>query len=800
MLKTYLKVALRNLWKNRLYTSINITGLSVGLAACVLIVLFVRDELSFDQHFEDSERIYRVTGAYNQGGDSKTLSATTTYPLMPLLAANFPEMEAATRMAFSSFLISRGTQHIQQENIVMADSSFFDLFSFEVIAGDPGAAIKEPNSIVLTESTMKRHFGEENGLGEVLRINDVDFKVAAIVKDLPSNTHFEAELFLPLATSINWYGDWVHRIFNGTSHYIYFKLGEGIQSADLQARINTFLNDKYGDNNEVHDYSLQAMEEVHLNSDLTTEIQANGSQSAVTIFTATALVILLLACINYINLSMAGSFQRSREVGLKKVFGAGKGSQVLQFQSESLLVSLVSCVLSVILIEMAMPYFNQLTGKAYEFQLFQDVVLAGGLFAVGITIGLISGSFPALFLLKMQTSEALRGGSLTKGKGSFNLRNGLIVFQFFIVAILIASTFIILNQVNFLRNMDLGIDQEHVVLIPMQTGAMATQYDVFRDELLHNPGVVNVTASSSHPANRIGGWRGYTPEGAEERVSAPTVVVSYDFFETMGASIVAGRAFGREHPTDIREAYILNEAAVKFFQMDDPVGAVLEGAAYDGTTWTPKNAKVIGVVKDFHFASLHNEIRPVVFSLSSEVTTGLNWMEVRLTAENTQESISFIEGVWTKFSPDRPFDYSFLDENIAEHYVSEDRFLKLFTSFSFLSILIGSLGLFGLTAFMMKRRTKEIGIRKVLGAEVSGLVAVLSKDFLKLVLIANLLGWPLAYYMMNSWLQNFAYSNGISVWVFVLTGVGALVIAFASVSYHSIKTAGANPVNSIRYE
>lgn len=800
MLKTYLKVALRNLWKNRLYTSINIAGLSIGLAACVLIVLFVRDELSYDQHFEDSERIYRLTGAYNQGGDSKTLSAITSYPLMPVLATNFPEMESASRLTFWNLLISRGDQHLQQENIVLADSSFFDLFSFETIAGDPGAAIKEPNSIVLTESTVKKHFGDENGLGEVLSINDVDFKVAAIVKDLPANTHFEAELFLPLSTAMNWYGDWVHILFNGTSHYLYFKLAEGVQPEDLQGRINTFLNDKYANDIDVHDYTVQAMEDIHLNSELAAEIQPNGSQSAVTIFTATALVILLLACINYINLSVAGSFQRSREVGLKKVFGAGRSSQVLQFQAESLLVSLVSCVLAVIFIEMAMPSFNQLTDKAYDFQLFQDVILGAALFGVGIVIGLVSGSFPALFLLKMQTSEALRGSTLSKGKDSFNLRNGLVVFQFFIVAILIASTMIILNQVNFLRNMDLGIDQEQVILMPMQTGEMAERYDVFRDELLRNPGVVNVTATSSHPANRIGGWRGYSPEGSDERINTPTIVVSYDFFETMSATMLAGRTFDREHPTDVREAYILNEAAVKFFQMEDPVGTSLEGFAYDGSTWTPKNAKVIGVVKDFHFASLHNEIRPIVFSLSSEFTTGLNWIEVRITPENTKQTIAYLENTWSTFSPDRPFEYDFLDENIAEHYAAEDRFLKLFTSFSLLSIIIGSLGLFGLTAFMMKRRTKEIGIRKVLGAEVAGLVAVLSKDFLKLVLIANILGWPLAYYLMDRWLQNFAYTDGIPAWVFVLTGVGALTIAFASVAYHSIKTAGANPVNSIRYE
>lgn len=800
MLRTYLKVAFRNLWKNRLYTSINIAGLSVGLAACVLIVLFVRDELSYDKHFDQSDQIYRITGAYNQGGDAKTYAAITTYPLMPLLTANFPEMESATRMDFWTLLVSRGAQHIQQQHIISADSSFFDLFSFEAVAGDPVAAMRAPNSVVLTETALARHFGDEEGFGKVLTINETDFKVAAIVKDMPSNTHFEAEMFLPIATTIQWYGDWVTVPFNGTSHYNYFRLAHGIQAADLEARMNAFLNENYGADHEEHQYSLQALEDIHLKSNLTSEIQANGSQSAVTIFTGTALVILLLACINYINLSVAGSFQRSREVGLKKVFGAGRGSQILQFQAESLLVSLVSCVISVILIELAMPAFNQLTGKSYEFQLFDDVVLGAALFGVGVLIGLISGSFPALFLLKMETSDALRGSALTKGKGSFNLRNGLVVFQFFIVAILIASTITILNQVNFLRNMDLGIDQEHVVVVPMQTGAMAAQYDVFREELLRNPGVLNVTASGSHPANRIGGWRGYEPEGAEEFISAPTVVVSHDFFETMGATVLEGRSFDREYPSDITEAYVLNEAAVRFFQLEEPVGANLLGLAYDLSTWTRKNARVIGVVKDFHFASLHEEIRPVVFSLSSEITAGLNWIELRISPDNSQQTLGFIEGKWGEFSPDRPFDYSFLTEDINDHYASEDRFLKLFTSFSLLSIVIGSLGLFGLTAFMMKRRTKEIGIRKVLGARVTGLVAVLSRDFLKLVLIANVLGWPLAYYLMESWLQNFAYSSGISAWVFVLTGAGALLLAFAAVAYHSVKTASANPVNSIRYE
>lgn len=802
MLRTYLKVAVRNLWKNRLYTVINVTGLSVGLAACLLIMLFVRDELSYDKHFENSERIYRLTGAYNQGDDAKTFSAVTTYELLPVLTANFPEMEAATRFDFWNVLVSKGDQHIWQDHIMVADSLVFDLFSIQAVAGDPHKAISEPTSLVLTESAVARHFQDEEPLGKVLRINEVDFKVAAIVKHLPENTHFEAEMFMPLSTAIQWYGTWVFDIFSGTSHYAYFRLAEGVNPSDLETRINAFLNKQYASNSDEnqHDYSLQAMEDIHLDSDLVDEAGANGNRATVMIFIATAVVILLLACINYINLSVAGSFQRSREVGLKKVFGARSSAQVLQFQAESMLVSFTSCVIAIVLIEFLMPYFNDLTGKQITFSWINNFTLGLGLLATGLLIGVISGSFPALFLLKMHTSDALKGNTLNKGRGKFNLRNGLVVFQFFIAVILIASTLVIMHQMNFLRNKDLGIESEQVVVVPLQTGEVANQYETLREELLRNSGVVNVTASNNHPAQRVSNWRGYRQPGQQDRTFSPTVIVAHDFFETMEATILEGRSFDREHPTDNSEAYVLNEAAVKFFQMEEPVGSRLEGLAFTGTQWSRKNAVVIGVVKDFHMASLHSEVRPTVFSLSSQATTGLNFMNVRISPENMRETLQFMEATWQQFAPERPFQYSFMDDDINEHYVSENQFLSVFTTFATLSIIIGCLGLFGLTAFIMKRRTKEIGIRKVLGAEIPLLVGVLSKDFLKLVLLANLLGWPLAYFMMDKWLQDFAYSAGIPLWAFAVTGLGALLIAFASVAYHSIKTASTNPVNSIRYE
>ncbi len=797
MLKNYFKIAIRNLLKNKLYSMINIGGLATGLSACVLIVLFVKHELSFDRHFEDSDRIYRLTGAYNQGGDAKTYSVSTTYPLLPVLAANFPELEAPTRFANLGAMISRGDQHINQDNVVTGDSTFFDLFSFEAISGDLTTALHQPNSVVMSETAVARHFGDEDPMGQVIRMNETDFKVTAVVRDLPDNTHFQAEVIIPMSNGILWYGDWVHRIFNGTSHYSYFRIAEGVSPTDLQGRINDFINSNY-ELESPAEYSVQAMESIHLNSDLVGELDANGNKTTVTIFIATAIVILLLACINYINLSIAGAFQRGREVGLKKVFGARPIAQLLQFQAESVIVALIACTASVILVEMTLPQFNLLTGGNYDFQIQEDLLLGLSLFGVALLIGVISGSFPALFLLKMPTSDALRTSVLNSGKGKFSLRNVLVVFQFFIAVVLIASTFIILNQINYLRNTDLGIDTEQVVVVPI--GNVRDNYDLIRQELMRNSSIVNVTASNNHPANRVGHWRPYLPAGAEESVSAPTVIISHDFFETFDAKILEGRSFNRDYQTDYMESYVINESAVKFFKMDNPIGTSLEGRAYTGQQWSTKRAKIIGVVKDFHFASLHSEIRPTVFSLASDATWGMNFMNIRIAPEQMDETLEAIESVWGNFAGAEPFGFTFLDEDINEHYQAEDQFLKVFTSFSILSIVIGCLGLFGLTAFMMKRRTKEIGIRKVLGASLPGLVGVLSKDFLKLVLIANILGWPLAYYMMDNWLQNFAYKIVISWQIFAFTGIGALLIAFISVAYHSIKTASTNPVNSIRYE
>lgn len=799
MLKIYLKLALRNLVKNRLYSGINVIGLAAGMCAFTLIVLFVRDELVYDRHFDDSERIYRISGIYDQGGNSAVESAQTTYGLSPILQANFPEIEVITRMSFMSGLVTIGDQKLWQDDVALVDSSFFDLFSAQPILGQLKNALHEPNNVVLSARAATAHFGNENPIGRSLVFNDVTFNVAAVIEDLPDQTHFNAELFIPNQTAITWYGDWVHMLFAGTSHLAYFKLEEGIQSNDLELRINQFLDENYPAERK-RAFFLQSVESIHLNSDLAGEAGVNGNKVTVIVFIATAVVILLLAVINYINLSIAGSFTRSKEVGIKKIFGARSRAQIIQFQVESIIIASIACVLAIIIFELFLPYFNTLTGKAFRFDLEQNVMMMLSMFGLASFVGVISGSFPATFLLKMNTIAALKGNVLENRGNRFSLRNVLVTFQLFVAVVLIISTFTIISQVNYMKNTDLGIDTDQVLVVPLQTMDMISQFDLFKEGLEREPGVLNVTASTNSPTARVGGWRGYGLPGAEEFVNIPTVVVAHDYFKTMGSTIIAGRSFSEDFETDFTEAYVLNEAAVKFLELQEPVGQSITGMAFTGSEWSRKRAKIIGVVKDFHFASLHEEIQPAVFSLSSNMTMGLRIASIKVAPENISQTISAIEDQWNELSPEQPFQYSFLDEDIEENYRAEQRFLSVFESFSILAILIGCLGLFGLTGYIMRLKTKNIGIRKVLGASKGSLLQQLSKGFMTQVLVANLLGWPLAFWLMKSWLENFAYQMPTTIVPYLGTGLVIILITGITISYHTLKTTSINPTVLLRNE
>ncbi len=799
MINTYFKIGRRQLLKNKLYSSINITGLAVGLSAFVLISLFVYDELIYDRHFPEYEQVYRLAGRYNQGGDARVESALTSYLILPSAQMVENQDVTYTRVDFRSGIVKIEEELFIENEVLVVDSTFFDVFGFDFVLGNPATILKEPGNVVIDLTTAKKYFDDSDPIGKLIEIDEKTFQVAGVFNDLPSTTHFEANVILPMHGVMDWYALWVTTNISGTSHYTYFKATSYVNIDRLTTNIEEEVSGKWlGD--EKPDFFAQPIHEIHLNSDLANEAGINGSQTTVTIFTVTALIVLLLACINYVNLSVAVALDRGKEVGIKKVLGADRTSQTLQFQAEAFLMGMLAVALSLIMISVATPFFNQITNKSILLDL-QDYLLIGGtLIMIILILALAVGTFPALFLLRYSIKENLSGARNFKRSSRFTLRDFMVSLQFFLAAILIGSTLVITQQIKFMRNKDLGVNSEHVVLIPFGASEVFEKYEVIKNDLKNLPGVLQVTASTVKPTNRIGGWRGYKTDQLEDEVSCPTVVVAHDYFETMGVNVKDGRTFSKDYPSDVTEAYVINEAAVKFFDFEEPLGEKLFGYAFTGAKWSGKDARIVGVVEDFHFASLHDEIRPTVFSLSSEITMPLTWMVVRIDGQHIPETLASLESLWYDFTSDRPFYFEFMDDELDEHYQSEDQLLKVLSAFSLLSIFLGCLGLFGLTAFMMKRRTKEIGIRKVLGASNNGLISVLSKDFLRLVLLANIIGAPVAFWLMKNWLADFAYQIPLSAWPFILTAFAGLLIAFLSIIYHSLKVAKTNPVNSIMYE
>jgi len=798
MLTTYLKIARRNLVRNKAHTLINLTGLSISIAVCILITLFVREELSFDKDFDSGDRIFRIAGTYYQAGGDNTTSASTTYLLQPMLGSDLPGVEAMCRINFSPQLITIDENEYLEYGVLYADSSFFRIFQMPFLRGDRSTALNDPGSVVLDDATAQRYFGTNDVVGRSMVIRGKVFSVSGVMKTWPSNAHFFARIILPMSGVVSWLPDWVKDNMTGTSMYTYFKANEYFDQKLLEARINQLVGTQWtGDH--APDYFVQPLPSIHLTSHLSLEIETNGDATTVNVLAITALVILVLACINYVNLATAGSFQRSKEIGMKKILGSSRTSQVSQFLTESFLVVGVSSVTASVLAGLAMPLFNRLSGKALVFNPLADTFMTSGLVAVTLMIGLLAGVFPAVLLLRARAMNLL-SGKLEFNNGRQYLRNGLIMFQFAISATLIASTLIIVDQLNFIRNKDLGINPEQLAIIPLQTQEISSRFDVLKSEMLREAGVVAVSGSNNKVTRPVSTTRPYIIDWKNEDVSLPSVTVSYDFFETMHAHMVAGRAFSREVPSDLKHAYIINESAVKLLGLKEPVGSRLFGFTFTGSKWYEKNGTIVGVVKDFHFASLHREVVPTVFSLVSENTETLDWMEVRIASDYPQAAMETLARVWSTIVPERAFQFEFMEDDLLAQYQAEDRFLKLSTIFAALSILIGGLGLFGLTAFMTTRRTKEIGIRKILGSSVPGLIRLLSKNFLVMVVLANIIAWPIAYYMMKQWLMSFAYQTTISIWVFLGTGIAAVAIAFVAILYHAQHVARANPVKALRWE
>lgn len=802
MLTTNLKIAQRILVKNKIYTSINIVGLAASLAICTLIALFIRDELSFDKHFANGNNVYRIAGSYSQGGSDRVISAQTTYLVKPLIENDIDGIQAITRADFTANVVTvRGDQQYPERTIAFTDSTFFDVFAIPFRKGDMATALDKPESVVVDATTAIKYFGTDDVLGKTVGLRGKEFMITGVMEPLPHNTHFKCNIIFPISGIKEWYPDWVLHDHSGTSLYTYIRATDNFSAARFESAIGKLITKRWEWGGEsAPRYFLQPLTSIHLESNLQSEAGVNGSKSTVYIFAVIAIVIFILAFINYINLITAASFQRGKEVGIKKVLGSTTRLQLSQFQTESFIVAGTAVVLATIITWLAVPLFNELSGKALEFNPFTDPPVGIGLLVVLLVIGAIAGAAPAFVLLRSSTTGMLYDKLALRSTKSY-LRSGLIVFQFSISIALITCTLIVMDQISFIRNRDLGIDPESVVLIPLQTPEIAARYELIKTELLRKPSVVSVAASGEKVTEWVGNWRQYKTDPAQKnQINCPSTAVSHDFFETMKATMVDGRTFSKSYPADVYNGYVLNESAVKFLGIDDPVGKDLQGSTFTGSKWYRRTGKIIGIVKDFHFASLHNKVQPVVFYMPSEQTEAPAWLEVRILSINMPTTIETLKNVWAEVAGDRPFEFEFMDEAVANHYQAENRFLKVFTTFSVLSIMLGGLGLFGLTAFAAKRRTKEIGIRRVMGASTATLIRVLSADFIKLVLIANFIGWPVALYFMTQWMTNFAYHTSIPLWAFIDTGIAVLLIAFLCILYHSLKVSRVSPVRSLRTE
>ena len=799
MLIPNLKIAQRSLVRNKLYTVINIAGLSVSLAACLLIALFVRDETSFDRQFKDYERIYRLGGNYQQGGDERIADAATTFLLHPLIEEKVSGIESVGRIDFDVQTISINDKDYVEE-VVYVDSTFFDIFSLPFSQGDPTSTLDEPSKVVIDKQTALKFFDDANPIGKSILMKDKLFTVSGVMEDMPGNTHFEAHILFPVSGIKQFYPDWVQSNISGRSVYTYIKTNRDINPSDIEAQCNKVIKAAWPADTGVPQLFLQPISKIHLSPPMQGELKPNGTETDVYIFCITAIIILCLACINYINLSMAAALPRSREAGIKRVLGSTVRMIINQFQTESFLVLIISGLLALLIAWSFMPMLNELSGKHLTFEPWTDRLIGLGFLGVIILIAFIAGIVPATTLLRSGTIRML-SGKLEFKPGRYSVSNILIVFQFTIAVGLIASTLIVMDQIRFIRNADIGVKTEQLIMIPLQTDEIASKYETFRSELMKDPGIVSVTGSTNKLTGGVHGWRGYKADPAKDMITIPTVTVAHDFFETLGAQVHEGRTFSRDFPSDATGAYVINEAAAELLGLEKPVGAYMFGLAFNNVDkWTEVNAHIIGVVKNFHFASLHRGAEPVVFSLASDITPPVSWIELRIKGANVKETVSSIGKVWSTLAPSRPFEFEFMDEALRSYYIAEEQFMKLFISFSLLSILLGALGLFGLTAFMTKRRTKEIGIRKVIGATTPRLIKLLSADFLKLVLIGNVIGLPIAWYYMDRWMQNFVVQATFKWWIFAGTMIVAMMIAFTAILYHSLKVSKANPVMALRTE
>ncbi|RYY59018.1 MAG: ABC transporter permease [Chitinophagaceae bacterium] len=803
MFNHFFRIAWRNLMKRKFYSLINIAGLAIGMACCVLIALYVRQEKSYDRYHAKHNRIYRVVQSFRnaQPGQMLPPPAPEDYqvwgnaPVGPALQRDFPQIEKVVQfMSPSSLLLQRGEKRVQQENILVMDSSAFDLFSWKMLAGNPHTALINPNSIVLTRSVADKFYKNENAVGQVLRIdNDADFTVTGVMEDVPGNSQFTFTGLISMSTvrqaRPEMFGWWGYVDF-----YTYILLKENAQIGSLEKQAASFVARNNADD-KGYSIAFEKMNDAYLHSVATRQPGPTGSLLNVYLFGCIAVFIMLIACINFMNLSTARSMERAKEIGIRKVLGVRPSSLMWQFLAESVLMSLLAAIIAVVLAKAGLPLIGKLSGKDLsDVNIFSPVLLAL-MAAFAVIVGILAGIYPAWFLTGFRAIAVLKGKFNPSGEG-VSLRKALVVFQFTLSIALIAGTTIVYTQLQYVNQQDLGFRKEQMLIVDFEGDNKVRQsLESVKKALADQPGVVSVAASRAVPGEFLpnAGTEIQTPEG-EMVMKTPFIYeIDFDFIPTYNIPLVAGRAYSRDFTTDSAESMIINEAAAKLYGYTKPADAVGKKFSQWGRTGT-----IAGVVKDFNFRSLHQAVEPLTlrYGYPGEV----NRLSVAIKGENVQATIDGLQKRWAEVAPQRPFLYHFLDESFSAQYEADQHFGQLFTFFAFLAICVACLGLFGLSTFMAQQRVKEIGIRKVLGSSVGSIVVLLSKDFVKLILVAIIIAIPLCWWAMNAWLQGFAYRISIGSIVFIEAGLISLFIALLTIAWQSVKAAMGNPIESLRSE
>jgi putative ABC transport system permease protein len=794
MFKNYFKIAFRNLWRHKIFSFINIMGLAVGMTACFLIYLYVTFELSYDAFNTKADRIYRLVADIKT--PTETINASSAaWAVAPNAKDEFPEIEQFVRVAADdNVLIRKGDIKFQEANSMWADSAFFKVFDFKLVKGDPNTALKEPFSVVFTETAAKKYFGNADPMGQTLLItgDGLPAKVTGVMKDMPENSQIKGDVVLSMSTITQKFNAGLDSQWSNYGPYSYLLLKPSTDAKRLEKKFPAFLERRNGtEMKKIQMYPtlfLEPLRDVYLRS--TRDGSKTGNINNVYIFSIVAVFILLIACINFINLTTARAVERAKEVGVRKVVGAERKQLTMQFIGESVILCLIAFVVATILSAVLLPLFNQLAGKTISDGMFRHPQYILLLFIAAIIIGFMAGTYPALVLSSFKPVIVLKGRFATGTRGVI-LRKGLVIAQFTISIVLIISTIVVYNQMKYMRSQDLGFNKDQMMVIDTQ-GDPAK--NAFQEALSQIPNVKSTAMSSSVPG---GGNPGAYSEienkkGDLQIANLDLYFVDFDYIKQYGIKMIAGRGFSHDFKTDTTQAMVLNEAAIKMFGYASPEQAI--GRRFK--QWG-REGKIIGVMKDFHFRSLQQDIKPLSMRIEPR---GCNLVSVKIVSKNVPATITAIENKWKQLIPNRPFDYFFLDDYFDKQYRSEDRFGRLFLNFAILAIFISCLGLLGLASYSTIQRTKEIGVRKVLGASTSNIVNLLSIDFLKLVLIAFVIAAPIAWFSMQQWLQNFAYRINLGLWAFLFAGLLAVVIAFLTVSFQAVKAAVTNPVKSLRTE